>query len=174
MTTLQEIQQKISNKNKIVRDLGYNNLEIGLKTLNSLLKSKSIIEWLNKSHYDYKYSSNEFLYYLFLLLGFNDVKEILDYSNFIKSLKEPQIIIKTNFKRKNEPIIALGCLSPLLRIKFNKLDIINLTFKEEKELIYKKIENHFKENNGELKLWGKIISYIYYSEIHKREIIVYI
>lgn len=174
MTTLKEIQEEIVNKKQIVINLGYNNLEIGLKTLNSLLNSKSIIDWLNKSHYDYKYSSHEFLHYLFLLLGFNDIKEILDYSNFIKSLKEPQIIIKTNFKRKNEPIIVLGCLSSLLRIKLNKLDIINLTFKEEKELIYKKINNHFKENNGKLKLFGEIISYTYYSEIYKREIIVYV
>lgn len=173
MTTIQDIQKQITNKQEILEHLGYSNIKLGIKTLDSLLNSNSIIEWLQLGHYDFKYSSEEFLYYLFQLLGFYDLKEIIDKSKNFKSLENSRIIIQTNFKRTNESITILSLASSLLNIKINKSILLNLTFKEEKELIYETINNHFKETNGELKLWGKIISYSYYSEIHKREIVVF-
>lgn len=169
MTTLEILKIRLKNKNKIdiVKKLKYNNIDIGLLKLNELINSNSIESWLLNSHYDFKYSSEEYLINLFniLELDINLLNKELYNIKYIKNLQSPYISIKTDFIRKNEPIIALGLMSPLKKIKINKDELLNT--KNEKVFIYNIILKHFYNNKGVLKLWGNIIEYEYKSPITK-------
>lgn len=170
------IKKTIIDKEEFLKSIKYNKIMIekGLKTLNSLMESETLVLWLLKPHYDTKYSSKEFLYLVFQKceLPIKDLNEIMEESEKIRKLEDTAILIKTNFKRTNEPIIVLAATESLKRIKISPLDIYGKNFVEEYDYISNLIEKHYIENNGELKIFKKITAYTYESKQNKFKLIV--
>lgn len=117
-----------------------------------------------KGHYDGVNSSLEFVQKFDFILD----KDILD--SFLKQnlllkdkyvkLQEAKAMIKTNFKRKSEPLHVLMFLSHLRVLKFPLPKICFILTKgklckNSKNLLYSIMKN----SQGKLKLWGDILQY---------------
>jgi len=132
------------------------------------LKNDSLKKYLEKPHFDFYYSSKEFLYKLTEILGLNvekikkEVKEIDDYLTKISKLPQPYIFVDTNFKRANQPIFALAFMEGVRRIKINKEEVYNKPLEEVLKNISEFVKKHYKENQGKLPMWGKIHNYVYH------------
>ncbi|MCV3539210.1 hypothetical protein L8X66_01185 [Campylobacter lari] len=109
-------------------------------------------------------SSLEFIQKFDFILDKEILNSTLEQSILLKDkhikLQEAKAIIKTNFKRKSEPLHVLMFLSHLRVLKFpisNDLLYLNKTqiMQKFKELTIK----HYKNSQGKLKLWGDILQY---------------
>jgi len=158
-----------SEKKSLIKKIGYSSLKKAEKTINSLLFSKSIKEWLKKPHYDLVNNSESLLKKLCLELGLLKdlkIKKEIEYNiNIIKELKnkkDPYILIKTNFKRVTEPIMVLVILNSKTKIKLSKEKIFELSLEGKEENYIKDIiKENYEKNKGELPIFGKIKEYIY-------------
>ncbi|QCT95031.1 hypothetical protein FE773_07455 [Caminibacter mediatlanticus TB-2] len=168
-----KLQEKIKN---FSRDEVYNVIE-KLKYKGSYnkaiekiesLKNNSLREYLQKPHFDFHYSSKEFLYKLAEILNLDveklkkEVKEIDDYLTIISKLPEPYIFVDTNFKRANQPIFALAFMEGKRRIGVNKEEVYNKPLDEVLKNVGEFVKNHYKKNEGKLPMWGKIHKYVYH------------
>ncbi|EAJ1118821.1 UNVERIFIED_CONTAM: hypothetical protein O8I53_01375 [Campylobacter lari] len=156
----------------LAKKFGYNNVEKFIKTKTLFLECESIQEWLLKGHYDMVNSSLEFVKKFNFTLDEeilnSTLKQCILLKDKYKKLQEAKAIIKTNFKRKSEPLHVLMFLSHLRVLKFpisNDLLYLNKTqiMQKLKELAIK----HYKNSQGKLKLWGDILQYdiIYNDEL---------
>ncbi|MBX2078983.1 hypothetical protein I9T54_05525 [Campylobacter peloridis] len=148
----------------LARYFTYNNINKFQHTKALFLKCKSIEEWLLKGHYDMVNSSLEFVKKFEFILDKEILNSILEQSVLLKDkytkLQEAKAIIKTNFKRKSEPLHTLMFLSHLRVLKFPISDdmlYLNKTqiMQKLKELAIK----HYENSQGKLKLWGDILQY---------------
>lgn len=165
--TIKTELKKNSHQN-IVKELGYTSKVIGQKTLNTFLQSKSISHWLISGHYDFKYTAEQFLEKLCSTLNLapnllND--ELVHYEKTVKEygkFEEVYIFVNTHFKRESQPIFALAMMEYLRLILPDKAELIFKSDQEVFAIISDFVKTHFKENMGELKMWGKIDNYIYH------------
>ncbi|EAJ6141868.1 hypothetical protein CK576_00025 [Campylobacter lari] len=148
----------------LAKKFGYNNIEKFTKTKTLFLECESIQEWLLKGHYDMVNSSLEFIQKFDFILDKEILNSILEQSILLKDkhikLQEAKAIIKTNFKRKSEPLHTLMFLSHLRVLKFpisNDMLYLDKTqvMQKLKELAIK----HYENSQGKLKLWGDILQY---------------
>lgn len=178
---INEIRNKIKDKKLLIKQLGYNNVNLGIKTLDSLLNSNTVSEWLYESGYDYKYSRSDFFIELCKLLDIKEdcVNKTFKEIKYIKNIRESRIVVKTNFKRDTESILMLALLAPSRVIKINKVDlqeaISSLTcdpkeasafqvLKSEEEFIMDLINEHYINHDGKLEVFGIITGYEYVSK----------
>jgi hypothetical protein len=159
--------KKTSHK-EVVLNMGYQAVEKGEKSINAFLRSQNIYDWLSSGHYDYKYTAEQFFVKLSAALNFDPKIVKSELEIFEKTVKEYEkftevyIFVNTNFKRASQPIFALAIMESFRYVLPN---IEKLIFKSDKEVldtISKFVKSHFIENEGELKMWGKIDIYIYH------------
>jgi len=170
---IEEIKDRLKTSDKeLYKKMGYNTQKLFEKTLNKFFESKDIKEWLLKSHYDLVNSSNQFFNKLAKELGVDEseIKEIIhEYERCLKEKKKFEnsyIFVNTNFRRTTESNLTLGYAERIRRISLS--DREDLYFKSEEEILQevsKIVKEHYKETNGELKIWGKIANY----QVHLEE-----
>lgn len=148
----------------LAKKFAYNNVDNYLKTKVLFLGCKNIQEWFLKGHYDGVNSSLEFVQKFDFILD----KDILD--SFLKQnlllkdkyvkLQEAKAMIKTNFKRKSEPLHVLMFLSHLrvLKIPITK-DLLYLDKRQIMQKLKELAIQHYENSQGKLKLWGDILQY---------------
>ena len=164
----EDIKEKIKFQNKtlLTKELGYSNLTKFEITLNKFLQFSTLNEWFQCGHYDLVNTAGDFFIKLSKALKIdedtinNEIKNITLYKKEIEKFKDSYIFVNTNFKRKNEPIFALALCENQRRISLYKNE--NLLFKtidELFEVLSKEIKEHYLQNEGTLKIWGKINSY---------------
>jgi transcription antitermination factor NusG len=88
------------------------------------------------------------------------LKKEKTYQKELERFKDSYIYINTNFKRTTQPIFVLAFCESIRRLRFYGDE--KLLFKSTEEILKilsKKIQKHYKENKGELKVWGKIANY---------------
>ena len=162
------IKEKINlyNKDDLSKKLGYSNQVKFEETLNKFLQFENLNQWFEKGHYDLVNNAEDFFIKLSKALNIKDslidkeLKVIEHYKQEIEKFKGSYIFVNTNFKRKNEPIFALAFCENQRRISLYKIE--NLLFKtmdEIFEVLSKEIKEHYLQNDGTLKIWGKINSY---------------
>lgn len=100
--------------------------------------------------------------------------DLLKETKKIKKLDDTNIIISTKFKRTTEPIMVLAAISHIRKIKINPSDIYGKTLEEEYDYIVSLMEENYKNNDGFLKIFGKINSYSYESKQNNFKILKYI
>ncbi len=170
MTLFNQIANKlrITSKEKIVKQMGYNSTKKGLETLESFLTKKDLYSWLNSGHYDFKYSAKVFFKKLckVLYLSDEDVKIELENQEVlyaeITKFKDSYIFVNTNFKRINQPIFALAFCESLRRFKLPVDELVFKTKIEILEVVSNTVQSHYKISNGEIGIWGKIVNYIFH------------
>lgn len=162
------IKEKINlyNKDDLSKKLGYSNQVKFEETLNKFLQFENLNQWFEKGHYDLVNNAEDFFIKLSKALNIEDslidkeLKEIELYKQEVEKFKYSYIFVNTNFKRKNEPIFTLAFCENQRRISLYKIE--NLLFKtmdEIFEVLSKEIKEHYLQNDGTLKIWGKINSY---------------
>ncbi|WP_025209086.1 hypothetical protein [Hippea sp. KM1] len=172
MKSLKElIKDRLENIDKIevVKKIGYNNARNGLETLDNFLNCKDILNFLHGcGKYDFVYYPEAFFKKLCEVLGIDKElieKEMDKINKIIKeknSYKDSYIYVNTNFVRQNQPLFVMAFMQGSLYIRPN---IDELLFKSDKYVfgvIAKIAREHYKDNNGELPMWGKIRSYAYH------------
>ncbi len=172
------IKEKIKDKESFLKSINYNsvNIKLALKRLNDLIEQEDIVSWLNKSNYDFKYSNENFLRLVFKECNIPEsfLLDLLKETKKIKKLDDTNIIISTKFKRTTEPIMVLAAISHIRKIKINPSDIYGKTLEEEYDYIVSLMEENYKNNDGFLKIFGKINSYSYESKQNNFKILKYI
>ncbi len=163
------IKKKLINthNNVVLKNMGYQSLTVGRKTLNYFLNKKNIYEWLKDGHYDLRYSSETFLLRLVKTLDIPpedyqpEIKKAKERYRFYSKAKQPIICAETHFKRRNENIYALMLISSKKHIHISKEAFIykdnNYIFKKVSE----KIRKHFASSNGTIPIMGAIEFYTF-------------
>ena len=164
--------KKISTKT-VVHNMGYQSAEKGINIINAFLKTKTLYDWLSSGHYDYKYSAEQFFVKLTATLKIEPkvVKKELELfektAKEYKKFEDTYIFVNTNFKRESQPIFALAMMESFRLILPDKMKLIFKSDKQILSVISGFVASHYKENDGELKIWGKIDNYIYHHIVGK-------
>ena len=170
MNLLGTIKTELKNipHKELILKMGYQTEEKGLRTMNTFLKSKSMHDWLSSGHYDLKYTAEQFLEKLCSILNLAPSllkDELVHYEKTVKEygkFEEVYIFVNTHFKRESQPIFALAMMEYLRLILPDTAELIFKSDQEVFAIISDFVKIHFKENKGELKMWGKIDNYIYH------------
>ena len=169
MTLYETITQQLKKTDKVqlLKKMGYSNITNGIKTLDGFLNANSVYQWLKESHFDMKYSSEQFLRALLGELALynssaiEEIDSIKEKQLKITKMKIPYIYIDTHFIRKSEPIIVLAAMEGSRRITLDKEEIVNFSLEEILKRVSLIIKEHYKSSGGKLPWWGKIETYIY-------------
>lgn len=99
----------------LAKKFAYNNVDNFLKTKVLFLECKNIQEWFLKGYYDGVNSSLEFVQKFDFILDKDILNSFLKQNLLLKDkyikLQEAKAMIKTNFKRKSEPLHVLIFIS---------------------------------------------------------------
>jgi hypothetical protein len=180
MTLLKQIQTYLHDYTiqEVISKLGYKsskNIKI-IQTIHELLEITDINDYLDKSYYDFKYSSKTLLKAICKLAGVPKlvyaatIEEYEDKKRRLLALKQPYIFVDTDYKRKGEPIFALAALENKRRIILDKELYLSKTQEELNTYISNVVKLHYKWRNGKLPIWGNIRAYLYYDEQGNRTV----
>lgn len=167
---LNEIKNRIAkvSKDDLAKRLSYGNSKRLNNALEKLHSYNSLQDWFLKPYFDLKY--NQFTLIEAFCKEFNlDLEtynqELEDFKKLktqIDRFENCHIRVITDFKRKNEPLLALTGLQKSLYIKLNDdKELYYKTLEEILETISNRIKNHYIGNNAKLEFWGNIQSYIF-------------
>ncbi|MEA3544354.1 MAG: hypothetical protein U9R69_03930, partial [Thermodesulfobacteriota bacterium] len=155
--------------------MGYQrqNSIMALNRLTLLLAAPNLLGWFNQSAFDFKYSNREFVLKLGDILNIPQSEVIAGVTAVnkeqvrIEKMFPAYIFIDTKFKRQGQPIFSLAFLEGVRHINISKYDVLqNKT--AELQRIQHIVMQHYRENNGHLKLWGKIHRYLYVYDVKQR------
>ena len=98
------IKQKLSNASEdtLLKNMGYQSLKIGKRTLEYFLNQKDIFEWLKNGHYDLKYSSESFVIALSKALSIPaeeylpKIQKAREKIEMLSKMREPVIFINSS------------------------------------------------------------------------------
>ena len=175
MTLLQLIKQKLQDRSdtKLLASMGYNNLEKGRVTLRSLLDAQELYLWLKEGHFDLRYTGREFVIKLCAILEVSEIDYLVILDQYEQRAREitytpsSYIFAYTGFRRKNEPIFVLALMERSRRLYLDKEILYNLDEEQRIKYVSLLIQEHYEETKGELTLWGKIKSYVFFFENEK-------
>ena len=156
---------KKQDKESLLRSLGYKSVAKGKGTLAAFLSTKTLYEWIQRGHFDFRYSAEEFVLALVKECKFDEdqiaqeIETVKKRQIEIAKLNTPYIFVDTNFKRTTQPVFVLAFCEGLRRIKLDKETLYDNPKEQRLSKVSKIIEKHYKKSGGELKIWGKIHSY---------------
>ena len=145
--------------------LGYTNSEKCTQRIEKICASQYLA--LDKSGYDFKYSTREFIVNLCEVIGIpalfcqRVIKEVEDELQAIRQKFKAYIFVETGFKRKNQPIFMLAMMEHERRIGVDR-NIRKLPLNEQLPTIQEMVTCHYQQTGGELQVWGKILKYVYF------------
>ena len=180
MTLLEQIQNHFNHKNiaDVVKALGYKSSKTAKVTqvLTDLINAKDINEYLDKSYFDFKYTSRSLLQNLCRMAGISKIDYALtieayeDKKRILEAIDTPYIFVDTHFKRKGETLISLALLEDKRRMPIDKTAYLERSEEENLAYVSNAVKLHFKWRGGKLPLWGKIKAYLYYDGQGKRTV----
>lgn len=160
----------IKDKKALCKKLGYHNLKPCIKKL-EFLEENGIEEFLKANFgYDFVFSSELFLKKIIELYGNEVDKKLFEETREKLSRKPGYLFVNTNFRRNNEPIFVLAMCEGIRNIGINRKEFENKN--EELEFVKNFVKNHYKENNGKLKIWKDIQNYIYKSDSFDKDLVI--
>lgn len=151
------------------KELGYNSKSKFLKKYNKFITFKSLKDLLIYPDYDLNSTNQDFLNRI--IKFYNQDNKIIEEYNKLEIIYKKQEkrfknfyikAITPNFKRKNEPIIALGILSSK---RIVQLEINNYVFYEKEEIfkiLIEKSKKHYKKLEGKILIFGEIKNYEFF------------
>ena len=168
MTFLQHIKHKLENisADKLIEELGYNNIKTGKQTLGTLLDSKSVYDWIKAGRYDLAYTSKQFVSKLCKLLDVSEIDYVAILDAYEQRIHEVScvprsyIYIDTGFKRTSEPIFTLAFMEHYRRIELDKESLFDLNEEELTSYVSTVVQKHYQKNDGKVELWGTINNYV--------------
>ena len=172
MTLYETIQRTLKQQDiySLIQKMGYQDSVKPLQRIHNLLEDPEL--GLDDSHYDFKYTSQEFLVKLCESAGLSEsnyVPNINSIKSEIKSRRssfKSYVFIDTEFKRTTESIIAIACMQAN---QYFSLDysIRKRPKSEQISHVLQFINTHYQESSGRLPLFGGIKRYWFYYENNK-------
>lgn len=167
LNMIKEKLEQVDNKN-LYKKMGYNSKLKYDKTLNTFLETKELHSWLSNGYYDFVHTSSTFLKKLCKELYIDSqvynlaINIAVSKNEELKKIENCYIFVNTNFKRKNEPIFVLFFMENKRRLSFEKENLIFNDINNVLNVISETVKTHYKNNNSNLAIWGKIESYVYH------------
>lgn len=165
MTLQALIKEKIAvqDSKQIAKQLGYSVTKKFENRVTEVTESPYLT--LDKSGYDFHYSTAQFIRKLAETLGipelfYNKVIEDIEAQLELNSQKKPYFFLETNFKRESQPTFMLGALQSWRYLKIDE-EILKLSLNEQLSRLSDFIKAH-NQQQPVLKMWGKIECYVYY------------
>ena len=169
MKLLQAIQTTLLNydKTQLINNLGYHATQKGFIMLDKLLACGNLNEWLETSHYDLVYTSEEFLKALCGELGIeksfyeDEINKAKRFNIQIDRLNRSYIVVNTDFKRESQPIFSLAACEYFRNLRFaHTAELVDKTLDDIMAVVSQMIKEHYTDTEGKLPLWGVIKNYI--------------
>jgi len=160
------IKKKLATRdiNEVARQLGYKTPEKVSARIKDMTDSPCLA--LDKSNFDFRYSSPELIRKLCAIL---DIPEDL-YNKIIAEIEayllqqqqkfKPYIYVETNFQRKSEPIFALAAMESTRYISINP-SIQNLPLNQLITHVQALVKIHYQKQTS-LPMWGDIRQYAFF------------
>jgi hypothetical protein len=169
-TLFDEIKVKLQKVDTadILKGMGYNTTKTGAMTLEKFLSCNDIYDWLKSGHYDFRYSSGEFIEKLSTLLEVNsslyktEISHCTKIKNEYNKIRGCYVYVNTNFHRTTQPIFALAFMESHRLLEPANENLMFTTDKQILKNISKMVKQHYLDNDGELMMWGKIDNYVYH------------
>ena len=168
MTLLQTIKQKLqtTSQKKLLKQMGYDSLKTGQKTLQSLLDADDIYQWIKTGHFDFKYTSKAFVKTLCKVQEVSEIDYVLvldAYEQRAQKINHESysfIYVNTDFVRTSESVMVLAILEGKRRVWLDKEVLFDMSKDEIIFHVSKLIQEHYQAVKGTLTLWGEIKNYV--------------
>jgi len=159
------IEEKLKsfNINELAKSLGYSSTQKLSERIDAVINSDTL--GLDSSHYDFNYSTSEFIRKLCYVLTIpsnlcNKIVTEIEAKIQIKKFRfKSCLFVETNFKRKSEPIFALAALNGRRYLPVEGFQGIDLN--DQLKYIQRLIQSHYSEQTI-LEIWGEISQYVYF------------
>ena len=121
---------------------------------------------LDSSHYDFRYSGDEFLISLCDALEIDPALRTAEHARIRVLVSHrntafrPVIFVDTGFKRRNEPIFVLGLMEPRRWLGFER-SFVDLGLGDQFTAARERAIAYYEETAGTLPLWGVIQRYLF-------------
>lgn len=159
----------------LAKKVGYGDAEKGKNRIMSLV-DEEYFGLCDNGCYDFTHSNSSLLKSLCEVLEIDNILyektryaiEIL--KDDIKKSRYRHIYIHTDFKRRNEPIMALSAL--FCKKTLNDLSFLQgFTLEHQLQSVAQFVKWHYKNHNGKLEFLGNIKNYVYHHDAEKKPII---
>jgi len=154
---------KSTHINDLAVTLGYCSTKKLSERIDTVINSNTLS--LDSSHYDFHYSTPEFIRKLCEALTIpsafcNKIIDEIEADLQIKKFRfKSRLFVETNFKRKSEPIFALAALNGRRYLPVEGFQGIDLN--DQLKYIQRLIQSHYAEQTV-LEVWGEISQYVYF------------
>lgn len=147
----------------LCKKLGYVKVTKLQKAIDVIIKSKRLDIFLDRGYYDGLYSSNELILALCKALNVDLSDELAlakKLSHEKSKTKGAYIYVETSFKIITQPIFVLAMASGARYISLFECEELYFKSLDKKlEAVSKIVKLHFKKQNGNLPIFGKISGY---------------
>lgn len=143
------------------------------KVAQKFLGYESWLEWFYKGHYDFTHNALSFAKQCECFANAEILKAELhkaqrEFAQY-KTLKKAFVRIKTDFRRKSEPIHILAMMQGMLYLSFEDKNLLFYNDKEFIQYVQNYIKEHCIKHGGKLFMWGNITGYVLHfkgKEVH--------
>ena len=156
------------NKKELVERMEYNNIEAGLKSLDSFLCGGDLYAWIKDGNFDIKYDSASFVLKLVEILGIEKgpVEEFIEWVKKrqvkIYKLEDPYIFVETTGGPWSSPGFVRAFIEGWRRIGVNKEFVMGEDMDRVLDYVGIRVREHYILNHGTITAWGAIKRYIYH------------
>jgi len=154
------------SREAILKKMGYYKPSVtNLERLQKVLNSPTL--GLDVGGYDLRYQSHEFVHELCRALELPlaecdaNIARIKRQTDDDRASFKPYLWADTDFKRKNQPIFVLAALESRRYLGFPKW-ILRLTPEQQLVQAQELVQEHMRETEGELSIWGTIKRYWFF------------
>ena len=148
---------------ELAKSLGYSSTQKLSERIEAVINSDTLS--LDSSHYDFHYSTPEFIRKLCEALTIpptlcNKIVAEVEAEIQIKKFRfKSRLFIETNFKRTSQPIFMLSVLEGRRYLPIEGIQGIDLN--DQLKYIQRLIRSHYSEQTV-LEVWGEISQYVYF------------
>ncbi|MDD2906643.1 MAG: hypothetical protein WBK95_07840 [Sulfurimonas sp.] len=157
---------KNTNRDELKRHLDYHSQNSCDKALTKFLETPKLDEWLSSGYYDFKHTAKSLFLKLCELSGVDaelateELREIERIKEEHKRFEDAYIFVNTRFRRSSEAIFVLAFMESKRRLSLLKYgEFYFQSIEEILSEVSKIVQQHFKENDGKLVVWGNIANY---------------
>lgn len=169
----QALQQRLREHDigQVLRQLGYapDNRQAMARLLQAV---ESPCHGLDQSHYDFRYSSPEFLRALCRVLDLApepveaEITRIQAALQHAREAWRPFIWVDTHFRRQSQPLFALAACESQRYLRFD-WPLAQQPLAQQLPVVRGRISEHWQTTGGQLGIWGAIQEYWYFYQ-HER------
>ena len=151
------------SRDELARRMGYRRVDEKLLARIDYVLGDALLG-LDASHFDFRYSGDEFLVALCDALDIDPDLRAAEHAR-IRALVShrntafrPVLFVDTGFRRRSEPVFVLGLMEPRRWLRFDRA-FVDQDLGRQFAVASERVISHYRDSGGVLPLWGVIQRY---------------